>query len=114
VPASNFLSRDGREVTLHAGTDTLFRRLATTMGRPDLSDDLRFRDHAARVANQAALYALIAEWVAGQDADALVALLVAADIPASPVMTIADIAADPHYRERGTVVPFVDEDFGEI
>jgi len=42
------------------------------------------------------------------------ALLVAADIPASPIMTMADIAADAHYRERGVVTPIVDEEFGEM
>jgi len=114
VPASNFFTRDGREITLHAGTDTLFRRLAAAMSRPELPDDARFSTHAGRVANQAALYALIAEWVARHDAEAIMALLVAADIPASPIMTMADIAADAHYRERGVVTPIVDEEFGEM
>ncbi len=114
VPASNFFTLDGREITLHAGTDSLFRRLAVAMGRPDLPGDARFSGHAGRVANQAALYAIITEWVARHDAKAVMALLVEADIPASPVMSMADIATDPHYRERGVVTRIVDEEFGEM
>src|SRR6185437_997666 len=45
---------------------------------------------------------------------AVMAALVAADIPASPLMSIADIAADPHFRERGTIVTAEDEEFGEL
>lgn len=114
VPASNFLTRDGREVTLHAGTDSLFRRLAAAMGQPGLPDDVRFDKHATRVANQAALYALITEWVAAQDMEQVMAILVASDIPASPVMTIADIASDPHYLKRGTISVVTDDEFGEM
>ncbi len=114
VPAGNFSTQDGREVTLHAGTDSLFRRLAAAMGRPDLPDDGRFDRHATRVANQAALYALITEWVAAQDMEQVMAVLVASDIPASPVMTIADIASDSHYLEHGTISSVTDDEFGEM
>lgn len=114
VPASNFRTRDGREITLHAGTDSLFRRLAVVMGRPDLPGDARFDRHATRVVNQSALYAIISEWVASHHMEYLMTMLVEADIPASPVMTMADIAADPHYRERGTISCVVDDEFGEM
>ena len=46
-------------------------------------------------------------------ADAMEAL-VAADIPASPLMSIADIAADPHFRERGTLIDVDDEEYGRL
>lgn len=99
---------------MHAATDTPLARLAACMDWPDLPQDARFCSHTARVANQAALYALITGWVAAQDAEPIAARLMAADIPASSVMTMADIAADPHYRERGVVVPVADEEFGEM
>ncbi len=114
VPASNFTTADGRELTLHAGTDSLFRRLAAVMGQPGLPDDPRFGSHAQRVANQVALYGLIQAWTVQHPLDSLMERLVAADIPASTVMTIADIAADPHYRERGTIAAINDDEFGPM
>jgi len=114
VPAANFTTADGRDVAIHAGTDPLFRRLAGAMGQPNLPADPRFADHHARVANQAALYARIATWVAGLERDAVMAALVSASVPAAPVMNIADIAADPHYRARGTVTAVRDAEFGDL
>ena len=35
-------------------------------------------------------------------------------VPASPLMRISDIATDPHFRGRGTIVPVLDEDYGEM
>ena len=101
-------------MTIHAGTEPLLRRLARLMGQEGICDDPRFATHAARVEHQAALYAMIADWVGGQTLDGLMPRLVAADIPASPLMSIADIAADPHFRDRGTIVPVQDEDYGEV
>ena len=84
------------------------------MGRPGLCDEPEFASHAARVANQAALYRIIAAWAAGVRLADAMALLVAADVPASPLMSIADIAADPHFRERGTIVPIEAEEYGNL
>jgi len=114
VPANNFRTRDGKELTLHAGTDSLFRRLAAAMGRPELASDPRYATNKARIASQDALYAIIAEWVETQDLAPLLDALIAAEVPASPVMSIADIAADPHYRARGTVVPVEDAEHGNL
>ena len=114
VPASDFDTADGRRVSLHAGTDALFRRLCEAMGSPELSDDVRFRTQMVRVEHQEELYGLIAQWVATHDADRVVEVLSRHDVPASPIMSIADIANNVHYRERGTIVDVVDEEHGVI
>jgi len=114
VPAADFETADNRRITIHAGTEPLLRRLSRVMGCADLCEDPRFATHAARVEHQATLYGIIAEWAVGQTLEAAMARLVAADIPASPVMSIADIAADPHFRDRGTIVSAQDEDYGEV
>jgi formyl-CoA transferase len=92
----------------------LFRKLAAAMDRPDLGTDPRFATRAARVDNQDELYAILTAWVADQTADHAVKLLNDAGVPAAAIMNIADIAADPHYRERGTIVDVEDEEFGEL
>ncbi|WP_393059522.1 CaiB/BaiF CoA transferase family protein [Streptomyces sp. LN549] len=114
VPASDFTTSDGRRVSLHAGTDPLFRRLAALMGTPELAEELRYATRAARAEHAEGLYAAIADWVATHTADDVTKLLSDADIPASPLMSIADIAVDPHYRERGTLVTVDDPEFGEL
>ncbi|MFG2926333.1 CaiB/BaiF CoA transferase family protein [Streptomyces sp. NPDC048305] len=114
VPASDFTTGDGRRVSVHAGTDALFRRLSRLMGRPELADSEEYATRAGRARHADALYALIGEWAAKYTADDLSKLLNEADIPSSPLMSIADIAADPHYRERGTLVHVHDAEFGDL
>lgn len=114
VPAGDFDTADGRRISIHGGTEALLRRLGALMGRPDICDDPRFANHHARVQNQQALYDLIGAWTRTQTLDALMEKLVAADVPASPLMRISDIATDPHFRGRGTIVPVLDEDYGEM
>ncbi|WP_329580153.1 CaiB/BaiF CoA transferase family protein [Streptomyces sp. NBC_01361] len=114
VPASDFTTRDGRRVSVHAGTDTLFRKLAAVMGRPELAACEQYATRAARAEHADALYEVITDWAAEHAADDLVKFLSDAGIPASPLMSIADIAADPHYRERGTLVTVDDPDFGAL
>ncbi|MEV7565745.1 CaiB/BaiF CoA transferase family protein [Streptomyces tanashiensis] len=114
VPASDFTTADGRRLSLHAGTDPLFRRLTALMGRPELADAPEYATRGARVEHAEPLYALIAAWVAGHTADELAERLNDAGVPASPLMSIADIAADPHYLERGSIVHVEDPEFGEL
>ncbi|MFE6064508.1 CaiB/BaiF CoA transferase family protein [Streptomyces sp. NPDC056431] len=114
VPASDFTACDGRRVSIHAGTDALFGRLAAVMSRPELAEEPAYATRAARAEHADALYALIADWVAGYSADEVTKFLSDTGIPASPLMSIADIAADAHYRERGTLVTVDDPDFGPL
>lgn len=114
VPASDFETADGRRLSVHAGTDRLFRLLAQAMGAPSLAADPRFASRAARVANQEELYRVIAAWVARQTADAAAARLSAAGVPVSPVMSVADLVRDPHCAARGSVVTVRDPDLGEV
>jgi len=114
VPAADFDTADGKRISIHAGTEPLLRRLGAVMGRPGICDEPEFATHAARVENQARLYGIIAAWVAGLTLAEAMERLVAADIPASPLMSIADIAADSHFRERGTLMQADDEEFGTV
>jgi len=114
VPANDFTTKDGRRVAVHAGTDSLFQRLVDVMKQPELADDVRFDGYKQRVDNQDALYETISAWASTMDATELVALLSSRDIPASPLMSIADIVADPHYRERETFVEVTDEEHGDL
>ncbi|SRR5579875_17887 len=114
VPASDFTTADGRRIAIHAGTQSLFVRLSELMGRPELVEDQRFSTHRARVDNQDELYELIGQWVAEHRCDDLMTMLADAGIPGAPVMNIADIVSDPHYRHRETFMAWKDDEYGDL
>jgi crotonobetainyl-CoA:carnitine CoA-transferase CaiB-like acyl-CoA transferase len=114
VPAADYDTADSKRMSIHAGTEALLRRLAKVIGRPGLVDEPAFSDYASRVANQSELYAIIGAWAKKTTLADAMAALVAADIPASPLMSVADIAADPHFRERGTLMEVEDDDHGRL
>jgi formyl-CoA transferase len=71
------------------------------IGRADMAANPLFADNAGRVAHVAEIDAAIGEWTAGRTVDEALAVLDAASVPAGRIYTVADIAADPHYRARG-------------
>ncbi|TAM92122.1 CoA transferase [bacterium] len=109
APSNVYETRDGRWMAIGGNGQGIFRRLCEAMGRPELAHNARFADNAARVANAAELDALIETWTKTQEADALNDLLAKAGVPAGPVMSIADIASDLHFRARGMIASIQDE-----
>lgn len=114
VPATDFETSDGRRISLHAGTDPLFRRLVGVMDNPEMVDDGEFGDRTSRIANQDKLYRIIAGWVAQRSADEVVKVLSEAGIPASPIMSVEDLMNDPHCQARGSIVTAADVEFGKV
>ncbi len=102
-PAGNYRARDDARVVVNAGTDALWARLAALMGRDDLARDPRYAGAPERVARADEVEGLVAAWVATQPAAEGLRRLEAAGIPAERLYTVADIAADPHPRERNIV-----------
>ena len=103
APANAYPTSDGSEVLIAGNADTVFARLCDAMGRPDLAADERYATHGARGRNEGELDALIADWTATVDADDLLAVLRAHNVPAGRVYTAADMLADEHYAAREMV-----------
>lgn len=103
APSNVYLTGDQHWLAIGGNGERVFRRLCDAMSQPGLADDPRFTDNAARVAHAAELDALIQQWVSEHSLTTLQMLLDAAGVPAGPVYSIADIAADPQFRARGMV-----------
>lgn len=112
APTNAYPTRDGTWVLIGANSEPLFAKLAGVMGRMDLVGAPGYDGNRARVQNAAVLDALIGEWTRQYDAQALIELLNAADIPNSKAYTAADCAEDPQYRSRGMVREVDDPHFG--
>ncbi|MCW5774638.1 MAG: CoA transferase [Rhodospirillaceae bacterium] len=114
APSNTYGTSDGRYISIAANSEPIFRRLCRAMGEPALAEDARFATNQARVANTEALDARIEAWLAGLTLAVALEQLAAAGVPAGPVYSIADIAADPHYRARGALATVTTEDGGPI
>lgn len=113
-PSNLFRTRDEKWVVIAANQDQIFRRLCTAMGRPELADDPRYNSHRGRADNQQELEQTVADWVSQHDAADLDGILSRHEVVAGPVYTVADIVADSHFQERGSLVVHHDEQLGDF
>ncbi len=108
APSNVYRTSDDHWLAIGANGENVFPRLARVMGQPELADDPRYQDNRARIAHTEELDALIGAWVGGQTLADAQASLDAASVPAGPVLSIADIAADPQYQARGMIASVPD------
>ena len=91
----------GAYVLIAGNGDSIFKRLMKVIGRDDLAADPALADNAGRVARVDELDQAIGRWTAQRSVADVLAALDKAAVPAGRIYTVADIAADPHYRARG-------------
>ena len=94
APSNVYLSKDGKWVVIAANHDTLWKRLAGLMGRPELGDDERFNSHHARGENEDLLDELISEWAGRHTAAELDELVNEAGVVCAPVYDAEDVYRD--------------------
>jgi crotonobetainyl-CoA:carnitine CoA-transferase CaiB-like acyl-CoA transferase len=104
VPHDHYRAGDGRWIAIACTNDRMFARLCQAMGRGELADDPGMKTTAARLEHRAAVNELVASWVGGRDAAAALAALDAAEVPAAPVNSVADLFRDAHVAARGNIV----------
>jgi formyl-CoA transferase len=103
APSNAYRCSDGYVLVAGNG-DSIFKRLMTVIGRPDLGESPDLADNAGRVVRVAELDAAIEAWTAPRSVADVLAVLGDARVPAGKVYTAQDIAGDPHYRARGMIL----------
>src|SRR5215468_2645343 len=112
-PGGAFLTKDDHWIVFTTPAQHLFERLCLLLDRPELPKDPRFTSHEGRSTHMSELLALVGAWFGERSFDDAVAALLAHDIPHAPVMSMADIFTNPHYRERKTIID-VESDVGPL
>ena len=101
VPRGTYETVDGRWVAVSTSAESVARRVLELIG---VGADERFQSFAGRVAHRGELDDRLRTWIGERTATDVLDAFEAAHAAAAPVYSMADIAADPHFRERASIV----------
>ena len=113
-PRNSYRTRDDKWIAISAGSQRTFERLATAIGRPELTDDPRFNTNRQRVENADDLDEIMAEWFTCVDSDSAMSQMISSDVVAGLMYDITDIFKDPHYQARNNIISVPDGDLGSV
>ena len=114
APHNHYSTADGKWIAIACTSDRLFHRLAAAMGDREWDEDPNFQTMAQRAARRQAVDARVSGWTSQHPLAELQAILDAAEVPNSPINSIADIFADPQYQARQTLVTVDDPVLGPV
>lgn len=103
-----------RWIAVEIHTDEEFAMLCRVINRPELPEDEAFATMPARKKNEAELDGIIGAWTRYRDRDWMVRELTSAGIAAAPSRDARDLYADPHLRDRGSIVSVAHPELGEL
>ena len=101
VPRGTYQCSDGQWIGVSTSSDSVATRVLNLLG---VGDDPRFASFGARMEHRSALEAVMTEWCAQRTQAQVMEAFTAAEAAIGPVMTMADIALDPHYAAREAIV----------
>jgi crotonobetainyl-CoA:carnitine CoA-transferase CaiB-like acyl-CoA transferase len=105
APSGTFRTADGL-LNIAANEVAQYEKLCDLLGRPDLKTDPRFCDRELRRENRAAINREVERALSTRGAAEWEALMIAAGVPAGRVLSVPEILAHPHLRERNFVTTF--------
>jgi crotonobetainyl-CoA:carnitine CoA-transferase CaiB-like acyl-CoA transferase len=113
-PADTFRSRDGIFVALAASTPEEFQGLCTAMGKPELAEDPRFRDHSVRLKEENAVEILkiISSWIRTRTAREIETLAESHGFSATHLYTARDLVENEHLKARDARTEIDDPMYG--
>ena len=113
-PRNVYRCSDGKYVALSGSTPQVARRIFEVIGRPEMNTDPRFATNSDRVRHRDLVDAAVGEWFSRHTHDEALSIMREAGATVGPIYSIADIAADPHFVDRGIIVDVEDKQFGSL
>ncbi len=102
APSNLYPCKEGY-VLIAGNAESLYHRLMSAIGRPDLRDDPALARNDGRAAQMERIDAAISAWTREKDMDEILEIMEKAEVPAGRIYSAADIAADPHFAARGMI-----------
>ena len=112
APRNIYACADGQYVALSASVQSMFERLATTIGRPELIEDGRFVTNEDRVRNCDVLNEILSDYFGERSRDENLAMMEEAGVTIAPVLSAGDLVGHPYAEGRGLFVEMEDSDLG--
>ena len=107
APYSKFTTKTC-EIFVAAGNDPAFRKFCDFLGIPEVAKDPRFATNGERVVNKAALTEVLNTRFANEDGHELTRRMLAAGLPAGPVLHVDEAMAAEHTAFRNMVAQIGD------
>jgi formyl-CoA transferase len=107
APYSKFRTKTC-EIFVAAGNDPAFRKFCDFLGMPEVAKDPRFATNGARVTNKPALTEILEARFASEDGHDLTRRMLAAGLPAGPVLHVDEAMAAEHTAHRRMVTELGD------
>ncbi len=114
APSNAYLCKDGGYVLIAGNGDSIFKRLMTVIGQPDMASNPAYADNTGRVKHISTIDEVIGAWTILHGVDQVLQVLEKAKVPAGKIYTAADIANDPHFRAREMIISQKDSDGSEL
>ncbi|HXJ82319.1 MAG TPA: CoA transferase [Candidatus Methylomirabilis sp.] len=103
LPYQTFRTKT-RDLALAVGSEKLWKVFCPVIGRPDLTDDPRYRTNAVRARNRDTLIPTLQEVFLTKSYEEWETLLLAAGIPMGAINSIAEVVDHPQVAARGALV----------
>ena len=103
APSNNYPTADGKWIVIGGNNSNVFRRLMRVLGQPELADDPRYATDKNRSLHHLELDALIAEWTRQHPLAYLLECLQAAEVPAGPINSVAEVVNEPQFTDRESI-----------
>jgi CoA:oxalate CoA-transferase len=103
TPFQHFRAADGHFVA-GCGNEAIWQRFCDAIGMSALKTDARFATNADRTANHAELEPILMKHFATAARAEWLQRLEAANVPCAPIATVAEVAQNPHLKEREMIL----------
>ena len=114
APRGIYKTKDNKFVSLSASMQSMWEKLAITIGAEELIKDPRFITNSDRLSSQDDLDDVISNFIKKFDRDPLLKLFSKEGITVGPVLDISEIIEHPYVIDRNILINQVNSEFGNI
>jgi len=101
VPTNTYKCRDGKFVVIGGNGDSIFQRLMTVAGHPEMATAPAMANNEGRVRNEREIDLALSHWCLSLDSADLLEILEQERVPAGPIYNVEDMMSDKHFQARG-------------
>ena len=114
APRGIYKTKDNKFVSLSASMQSMWEKLAITIGAEELIKDPRFTTNSDRLSNQDDLDDVISNFIKKFDRDPLLKLFSKEGITVGPVLDISEIIEHPYILDRNILIEHHNNEYGNI